>query len=500
MKKIYFLLIALVAIFYNPISAQIIFRESFDYTVGNLQDKNGGVGFSTKWDQTNTDVVTAMAATTTAQIVSGSINSSFGVGNRAQITLETGKSMRIDRTLSAATLNVDAQDYWLGFWYRSTSTQDNTTYGVAAQIILMNGENTSVLTDMRLGFGKTSNFTGGSGVNSMTGFTRANASCQAANWPSTAAAATTLNVTSQNTYYVLVKISRREFVDLNTATLPAQSLGTFDGVRVWFLSQPPSGPGDAIFTSKPAGDITTVDPNTAATLPILARVLRGGADNTAYNTACKKDGITGLRIRLEGASTTPFNVEFDEITLSTTLAALLPATFNSFSAVENGANNVLAFNTSNESNVQAYQIESSSNGSNFSNIGSVKANNSNGLNKYSFTDAAPYTTTYYRIKQVDNDGSFQYSSTVKVDRNNNHVAVSIAPNPVASEFQIRISGNNLNSENTYAITNILGKNMAMGKFVGNRANVNVSALTSGLYYVRIQQADGTTTTSKLYKQ
>jgi hypothetical protein len=190
MKKIYkifgFLLIA-VSSFQN-LKAQVIFSESFNYPVGNLQGNNGGTGFSTMWDQANTDAAATLGNVDNAKIVTGNINPSSSGGTKLQVCLQSGKSARFDRSISTPTLTdaTDGQSFWLGFWYSSSSVADANTYGIAAQFILMNSPNTTTVTDQRLGFGKTSNFTtAGNVANTITAFTRASSGgCAAQNWPS----------------------------------------------------------------------------------------------------------------------------------------------------------------------------------------------------------------------------------------------------------------------------------------------------------------------------
>jgi Secretion system C-terminal sorting domain len=187
----------------------------------------------------------------------------------------------------------------MGFWYNNT-LGDTTTYGTAAQLLLMGSANNATATEMRLGFGKTSNI---AGVNYFTAFTRASPTgCAAQNWGNNMA------LSSTGSYYVLVKITKGEF-----------SIGTpaakFDGVRVWLLTAPPAN--EAALASKPNGDLTPLNATTMAPEPIQTKVLR--ADNNS-NTTCVRSGVQGIRIRVEGGTNAAFCPEFDEIRLGRTLA------------------------------------------------------------------------------------------------------------------------------------------------------------------------------------
>jgi hypothetical protein len=305
MKKFYKILFSVLLVLSSVAvsTAQLIFSESFDYPVGNVQDKNGGTGFTTPWSRATTDAAASIGDDLTndkARITAGSISPANGIGNKGRFCIQSGKSTRLDRTLSANTLDgADGSVYWMGFWYNNT-LGDTTTYGTAAQLLLMGSANNATATEMRLGFGKTSNITG---VNYFTAFTRASPTgCAAQNWGNNMA------LSSTGSYYVLVKITKGEF----TIGTPAAK---FDGIRVWVMSAPPAN--EAALASKPNGDLTPLNATTMAPEPIQTKVLR--ADNTS-NTTCVRSGVQGIRIRVEGGTNAAFCPEFDEIRLGRTLA------------------------------------------------------------------------------------------------------------------------------------------------------------------------------------
>ena len=282
-------------------TAQLIFSEPFDYPVGNLQDKNGGIGFTTAWSRATTDAAASIGDDGTndkARVNAGSISPANGIGNKAKLCIQSGKSTRLDRTLSANTLDgADGSIYWMSFWYNN-NLGDTSTYGTATQLLLMGSANNATATEMRLGFGKTSNI---AGVNYFTAFTRASPTgCAAQNWGNNMA------LSSTGSYYVLVKITKGEF-DIGTPTTK------FDGIRVWVMAAPPAN--EAALASKPNGDLTPLNATTMAPEPIQTKVLR--ADNTA-NTTCVRSGVQGIRLRVEGGTNAAFCPEFDEIRLGRT--------------------------------------------------------------------------------------------------------------------------------------------------------------------------------------
>ncbi|RNI27514.1 T9SS C-terminal target domain-containing protein [Rufibacter immobilis] len=94
----------------------------------------------------------------------------------------------------------------------------------------------------------------------------------------------------------------------------------------------------------------------------------------------------------------------------------LPVELTSFNG--NFANNAvkLTWSTASEKNNDYFTIERSTNGHEFTQIGQVKGNgNSQVALSYTFLDQQPVAgTTYYRLKQVDFDGAYEYSKMITV--------------------------------------------------------------------------------------
>jgi hypothetical protein len=101
-------------------------------------------------------------------------------------------------------------------------------------------------------------------------------------------------------------------------------------------------------------------------------------------------------------------------------AVILPVEWLSVSGeVRNDGNNIL-WSTATETNNHFFDVERSLDGVNFYQIGRVQGSgNSSQTNRYSLMDynGTAHGTYYYRIKQVDYNGSFSYSDIVILDRN-----------------------------------------------------------------------------------
>lgn len=161
----------------------------------------------------------------------------------------------------------------------------------------------------------------------------------------------------------------------------------------------------------------------------------------------------------------------------------LPVSFVSFTAEKKLSDALLKWSTTNEVNNAFFEIEYSIDGRNFSKAGTVAAaNNGSVANSYSFMvkdlTAGKY---YFRIKQVDKDGQFDYSKTITLEIDNK-VAVSLYPNPVKDQLNIYTAKN---IYNTAYIINSTGKILKTITLTASTTQVDVSSLSTGIYFVRL---------------
>ncbi|MEZ4828339.1 MAG: PKD domain-containing protein [Bacteroidia bacterium] len=121
--------------------------------------------------------------------------------------------------------------------------------------------------------------------------------------------------------------------------------------------------------------------------------------------------------------------------------ASFPVEWLDFTAVQKGEDARLFWATANESNSSHFVVERSWNAWEYAPIGMVKAaGNSSRVLEYNFTD--PWITRqehdrlFYRLRQVDYDGSFDFSKVEEVAIRFDATRWSLFPNPAKDAFSI----------------------------------------------------------------
>ena len=126
-----------------------------------------------------------------------------------------------------------------------------------------------------------------------------------------------------------------------------------------------------------------------------------------------------------------------------TVNNVLPIDLISFDAKDNRDGTVqLNWITATETNNEYFDLESSTNGIEFHSITRIEgALNSAELKSYTYKDENPkFGNNYYRLKQVDTDGSYEYSEIASIRITSGFSDdFSVFPNPVSKDLNLKVN-------------------------------------------------------------
>ena len=168
----------------------------------------------------------------------------------------------------------------------------------------------------------------------------------------------------------------------------------------------------------------------------------------------------------------------------TTAPIAAPVKLVSFSATKKDNKLQLNWKTASEENTSNFSIERSSDGKLFSSIGTIQAaGNSNSEKTYSFIDVNPSPSNFYRLKTIDNNGTFNYSSIVAY-KFGKIKSLELFPIPATSVLRIQLNALHQTSLQIVDIGGRILKTKPLAE--GNNAfNLAIDDLKPGTYFLRI---------------
>ena len=249
------------------------------------------------------------------------------------------------------------------------------------------------------------------------------------------------------------------------------------------------------------------DSSTAITLSHLRLLVDddGNFSNaTVYGTS---DGLTFSHgsIIVSGISTSMIPLGSTKyITIgSTSTSTTLPVNLLSFDAVLQDGFVELSWQTASEINNDHFVVERSDDGVNWTSFAKVKgAGYSNSTLSYFQADVANFSgVRYYRLTQVDFDGTQEIFKIVSVSKSSN-LTFTVMPNPMVDEVIVQYSANS-NGNYRFKILSETGQELyrAIAATVEgeNSFKFNTSWLASGTYIFSIENESGFRTTQKVVK-
>ena len=172
-------------------------------------------------------------------------------------------------------------------------------------------------------------------------------------------------------------------------------------------------------------------------------------------------------------------------TVKVVMCSVLPVEMLSFDAVCKEGITLINWSTATEINNDYFTIEKSSDALSFKPIGTVNGSgNSSTVINYNWVDNQPLDkTTYYRLKQTDFNGDFEYHGIKSVNCDQLE-DISIYPNPFATSFTVQLSENS-SYPLTIEVVDYLGRTVYSEITNTNLTEITLEDLPRATYYIKV---------------
>ncbi len=179
------------------------------------------------------------------------------------------------------------------------------------------------------------------------------------------------------------------------------------------------------------------------------------------------------------------------VSTSETGCAVMPVRLISFNAERKNNDVTLSWKIADEMNMGHYEVERADNNGQFKTVATVNALNMLKEQTYTVTDKNAFntaSTVQYRLKQVDGDGTIQYSRTISV-KAAGLITDVVFQNPISSNLKIQL--NLATAQNvSVGLYNMQGSLVSsiknkMCNASNNTLDVNTAQLQSGMYILKI---------------
>jgi len=386
--------------------------------------------------------------------------------------------------------NVFSQSYSV-LRFRKPTTNDNITWkfssvtsGVDAFVTVVRTKNASLTAiddsaiyshawNPFITFGRANNSTDSSYVTFRIDFKRTDGTAYSV--PKFAMTGVDIDGSGSNSY--------REMYSVPSTSTPKTILGSTIGILKGLLSN--------VFISS-----TT----TYSNIDTANTVAMNQNDFTNTSSYFMNVGIVGRQT--SSSTTRQFSFYFKPFN---TLTFVLPVKLIDFNATVVNNDKVVSWKTTSEENAKHFEVYRSLDGVNFTMVGEVAAAGySQTLQSYNFADNSvnENVTVFYKLKLVDNDGSFAWSKIVTIAASGAKTTVqSLYPNPTHGTLNINLS--EVSDELfTVEIMDAYGKvyqSVNSNDLTSSTINFDLSDLNTGIYFVKVTCEKGQSNLTRFIK-
>jgi hypothetical protein len=225
------------------------------------------------------------------------------------------------------------------------------------------------------------------------------------------------------------------------------------------------------------GTNVTAIPNGTGDANVLVKV-KGASVGTASSS---------LTLTQNGGLSNNTGNDYSSAQLKVTTGGILPIKLASFTIIADQCNAVLNWATVSEDATFSYfGIEYSTDGTTFTNVGTVNSKNQVAGAKYDFTYFQVSGNGYYRLKQVDKDGSFEYSTILRVVTTCTEKGkLFLYPNPVNYNQKVELIISGYAGKIEGQLFNAIGQKIAGYTFSNGKNEISVVTFAPGTYALHV---------------
>jgi trimeric autotransporter adhesin len=132
-----------------------------------------------------------------------------------------------------------------------------------------------------------------------------------------------------------------------------------------------------------------------------------------------------------------------------------------------------------ETRMQTYVVEHSTDGNNFSTVFSIPANNNAGIHRYTANDLPLLNgKNFYRLKMIDQQQAIRYSDLRQLNNGAKNI-ITLYPNPAKEKIFIQSTS----AGGHYRIVDPLGRTILQGTINATNNGIDIRALAAGSYWL-----------------